>query len=184
MRCRSEGRAGYKWGASGVCFTGADARGRAVAVGRAVYARRNASKMQDTAEFRFAVSKVERAEGNVYGWAYQCERDGAQVIDHSGEYIPAEELRKAVIDFNLESRAGGEMHDPASRGRGQCIETVFFDREKWEAVGVAKAEAERLPVGWWVGFHFDPEDAIFQRAVAGERPMFSIGGSAEKVEVG
>jgi len=44
MRCQKDGKSGYKWGESGVCFTGSNARARATAVARAVHARRGAEK--------------------------------------------------------------------------------------------------------------------------------------------
>lgn len=40
MPCQRDGQSGFKWGPAGVCFTGADARDRAAAVGRAIHAQR------------------------------------------------------------------------------------------------------------------------------------------------
>ena len=40
LRCQKSGTAGYKWGPSGVCFTGPGAQAQAAKVGRAIAARR------------------------------------------------------------------------------------------------------------------------------------------------
>jgi hypothetical protein len=37
-RCTKNGRAGYKWGDRGTCYTGTGAKARATAQGRAAYA--------------------------------------------------------------------------------------------------------------------------------------------------
>ena len=42
-KCQKGGKSGYKWGDAGVCFVGSGARTRAVAVGRAIHARRGAA---------------------------------------------------------------------------------------------------------------------------------------------
>ena len=40
MECTKNGKRGHKWGDAGVCFTGADSRERAGAVGRAIQAQK------------------------------------------------------------------------------------------------------------------------------------------------
>jgi hypothetical protein len=47
--CQKDGKPGFKWGETGTCFTGSDARSRARAVGRAIYAQR--AKFEDEDEW-------------------------------------------------------------------------------------------------------------------------------------
>jgi cation transport regulator len=130
-------------------------------------------------ESRFVVSKLSPAEGRVFGWAYVCERGGEAVTDHSGERILAAELEPAVT---RESGVGGDMHKGEAVGVGELIETVFVNGEKWAAMGVPGEIAKTLPVGWWVGFQYDPNGEPFANVKSGDRLMFSIGGGYEELE--
>ena len=44
MRCSENGKAGWKWGKTGKCYTGEDARSRALAQGRAIQTNREGGK--------------------------------------------------------------------------------------------------------------------------------------------
>lgn len=47
-RCQKDGKKGYKWGDSGTCYTGPDARQKALAQGRAIEASKSRSKRSYT----------------------------------------------------------------------------------------------------------------------------------------
>jgi cation transport regulator len=130
----------------------------------------------------FQIAKHDRREGRVFGWAYQCRKGGAEVVDHSGEVIPPEELEPAVYDFMLESGLGSDMHEEEQVGVGGAIESMFYTPEKWRALGVPDDLAATLPTGWWVGFQYDPEGEAFANVERGDRLMFSIGGGYEEAE--
>ncbi|MHC4512036.1 MAG: XkdF-like putative serine protease domain-containing protein [Planctomycetota bacterium] len=123
------------------------------------------------------VIKVDEAQQLVFGWLYVMKtRDGEQVVDHSTEYIPeVDELEKAMYDYVLESRESNDMHDGPVTGR--LVESFVSTPEKLEAMGLP---ADALPQGVWVGFKLDEES--FDKVRRGERTMFSIEGTAVKLE--
>lgn len=117
---------------------------------------------------------ITKAEEHLaFGWAsVAVDANGQVVVDSEGDSIPIEELEQAAYRFVLESRQGGEMH--ATIGGATLVESVVFTQPKLEALGV-----ENVPLGWWVGFKITDED-LWQKIKAGDYPMFSIGGSAQR----
>jgi len=124
----------------------------------------------------FAVMKTDPDQRLVFGWASIIERDGMAIIDKQGDIIPADELEKAAYDFVLYSREQDDLHDGAPAGR--CVESMVFTLEKQQALGINLGK-----VGWWVGFKVDNDD-LWAAHKRGERPEFSIGGSAYRQQVG
>ncbi|MCL2416031.1 MAG: XkdF-like putative serine protease domain-containing protein, partial [Defluviitaleaceae bacterium] len=71
----------------------------------------------------------------------------------------------------------GEMHE---RGEvGQLVESVVFTKEKTVAMGIPGGI---LPEGWWVGFKIH-DDEVWNKIKNGEYSMFSIEGTARRVEI-
>ena len=124
----------------------------------------------------FAVMKMDPDQCLIFGWASVIERDGIAIIDKQGDIIPAEELEKAAYDFVLYSREHDDLHNGGPTGR--CVESMVFTIDKQQALGVDLGK-----VGWWVGFKVD-DPALWEAHKRGERPEFSIGGSAYRQQVG
>jgi hypothetical protein len=123
------------------------------------------------------IVKIDEAKRLVFGWAYIAKTsDGQQVTDHSGEFVAdPNELEDAIYEYVETSREADDMHQgPVT---GHLVESVMFTPEKIEAMGLAK---DALPTGVWVGFRLEPD--AFDKVLRGERTMFSIAGTAVKVE--
>lgn len=126
------------------------------------------------------VKKADPTQRLVFGWASVAALDGQRIIDKQGDIIPVEELEKAVVEYSLNSRHGGDMH--SRTGVSKLVESVVFTPEK-EALGiVAKDDAGRTIHGWWTGFYVH-DDELWDAYKRGERPELSIGGQAFPIEV-
>ena len=122
----------------------------------------------------FAVAKLDEEQRIIFGWAYVSrDADGEVVWDRSGEAVEkAEELEEAAYDFVLTSRVGGADH--AGDAPNELVESIVFTPEKVAKMGLPPG---LLPTGWWVGFHV-ADDELWKSVKNGERPAFSIEGSA------
>lgn len=129
-------------------------------------------KRGDPVEFKkfVPIEKVDEELRIVWGWAYVCEEDGHQVVDHSGQVVDWQEVQKAAHGFNLNSRRGGVMHEDEA---GVIVDTMFFSPEVQKALDIDCGK-----VGWFVGFRVDDDDA-WAKVKSGELRMFSIGGFSE-----
>jgi hypothetical protein len=124
------------------------------------------------------ISKTDDDRRVAFGWAYVYERDGEQVVDHSGEFIEkAEVLEDAAYVFNLNFREGDDSH--TEEVRAHLVESFVSTPEKLEKMGL---EADALPHGWWTGWHI-PDDDLWEAIKSGDRSMLSIGGTATKESV-
>ena len=113
----------------------------------------------------------------MFGWASVAATvDGQTLIDKQGDIIPPDELEAAAYDYVLEFREADEMHRQVAKGH--LVESLVVTPEKLDAMGLRRGS---LPTGWWVGFKMDPE--TFRAVKSGKYPMFSIEGTAERVEV-
>lgn len=109
-----------------------------------------------------------------WGWAYVCEIDGEQVVDHSGQACEWLEMQKCAHEFGLSAGIGGEMHEKAA---GRIVEQLFFTPYLKQVLA-----CEHLPTGWFIGFKiFDPQ--AWEKVKNGTYRMFSIEGRAEIEEV-
>lgn len=125
----------------------------------------------------FTLTKLDSDRNLVFGWAsIAATVDGKALIDKQGDIIEPEVLEEAVYDFVLEFREADEMHSRVTKG--MLIESLVTTPDKLTAMGLP---AGSVPTGWWVGFKVDPE--TFQKVKSGHYPMFSIEGTAERVEV-
>lgn len=127
---------------------------------------------------RFQIQKVDEDKRLVFGWAnVSLTVDGELVEDYQEDMIDPEELEEAAYKFAELYRDGGEMHERT--GTAVMVESVMLTEEKQMAMGIP---AGTLPVGWWIGFRVTDDD-VWAKVKSGEYSMFSIGGSAVRVEV-
>ena len=127
---------------------------------------------------RFKVQKSEDDKMQAFGWAnISLDEAGNQIEDWQGDMIDPEELEQAAYQFVRFYREGGEMHERG--GVAVLIESVVFTEEKMAAIGIPKGT---LPVGWWIGFQVTDPD-VWDKVKDGTYSMFSIEGTAERVEV-
>ena len=80
----------------------------------------------------------------------------------------------------LDFRDGGEEHNSHLRKRARLVESCVFTEEKQKAMGIPPGV---LPVGWWIGFHVDDDEA-WEKIQNGTYKMFSIEGTATRIEEG
>jgi hypothetical protein len=127
----------------------------------------------------FTIMKSDDDKRLVFGWASVAARvDGQVITDSQDDIIEIEELEKAAYGFTAEFGTAGEMHERAHVGR--LIESVVFTKEKADAMGIPP---DKLPQGWWVGFHIDDAD-VWNKIRNGHYKMFSIEGDAIREEMG
>ena len=127
---------------------------------------------------RFKIQKSEEEKMQAFGWAsVALEETGEQLKDWQGDMIDPEELEQAAYQFVRLYREGGEMHERG--GVAVLIESVVFTEEKMQAIGIP---AGTLPVGWWIGFQVTDAD-VWEKIKDGTYSMFSIEGTAERIEV-
>lgn len=126
------------------------------------------------------ISKVSQGDEMLaYGWLYVSkDEQGRQVIDHSGEVVYLEDLEKAAQDYMLESREGGDAHQRTD-GIARIVESFVVTKDKLAAMGINPDGARE---GWWVGFKV-LDAGVWSKVKSGEYAMFSIGGTARKVEI-
>jgi len=126
----------------------------------------------------FAIHKTDDDKRLVFGWASVATRVTGEVIeDHQRDIIEIDVLEKAVYEYVLDFGTAGEMHERG--GVGRLVESVVFTKEKAAAMGIPEGY---LPEGWWLGFYIDAED-VWKKIKDGTYSMFSIEGTAERVEV-
>ena len=121
------------------------------------------------------IKKFDPDKQLIFGWASVVEKDGKAIIDKQGDVIPVEELENGAYDFVLNSRSGGDMH--ARPNLARLVESMVFTKDKQKALGIDLGQ-----VGWWTGFKVH-DDELWAAHKRGERPEFSIGGSAIPVEI-
>lgn len=127
---------------------------------------------------RVAITKVNDEKMLAFGWAnVAVTADGEVIEDWQNDIIEPEELESAAYNFVELYREGGEMHKRG--GAAVLVESVVFTEKKMQAMGIP---AGTLPVGWWIGFKVLDED-VWEKVKNGEYPMFSIEGTAERIEV-
>lgn len=114
----------------------------------------------------------------VFGWASIAQTaDGDTIKDRQNDVIEPDDLEEAAYEYVLNFRDTGEEHLESFRKKGKLVESCVFTAEKQQAMGL---QPGALPVGWWVGFYIEDEDA-WERIKNGTYKMFSIEGRAERV---
>ncbi len=131
-----------------------------------------------TIQGTFKIRKQNEDKHIAFGWAYQCvSKTGEQMVDHSGDIVDVAEIEKAAYKFVKLYREGSDNHERG--GVGVVIESMVFTKEKAEALGIPPGV---MPEGWWVGFEVTDED-VWKKIKTGEYSMFSIEGTASRVQI-
>ena len=126
---------------------------------------------------KFQIAKSDDEKRLAFGWASVSMRvNGELIVDWLEDIVEPKELEHAAYDYVRLYGEGGEMHERG--GAAVLIESVVFTKEKMKAIGIPEGT---LPIGWWIGFKV-LEVAVWNKVKAGEYPMFSIEGEAERVE--
>lgn len=141
--------------------------------------REGKKKMKKSAtENDVAIIKSDDDKRLVFGWASIAQTaDGDTIKDRQNDVIEPDDLEEAAYEYVLNFRDTGEEHLESFRKKGKLVESCVFTAEKQQAMGL---QPGALPVGWWVGFYIEDEDA-WERIKNGTYKMFSIEGRAERV---
>ncbi len=127
---------------------------------------------------RFLILKASEDSRLVFGWASVCVTvDGKPVLDKQDDLIDPDELEKAAYEYVLNFRAGGEEHIPEKRQKARLVESCVLTEEKQKAMGIPLGS---VPVGWWIGFYVDDDEA-WEKIKDGTYRMFSIEGTASRI---
>ena len=142
--------------------------------------KKEPDKKNQIVKGRFKIAKSDDDKRLAFGWAnISLDVDGEELVDYQDEMIDPEDLENAAYNFVLKYRAGGEMHKQELKNRAVLVESIVFTEEKQKALGIPEGT---LPVGWWIGFYV-PDDDLWEKVKDGTYTMFSIEGSATRVEV-
>lgn len=135
---------------------------------------------ESTKENNYTITKMDDDKRLVFGWAsISFTADGEQLEDLQHDIINPEDLEEAVYEYVLNFRDTGEEHRPHLRKKGKLVESCVFTAEKQKAMGLPEGI---LPVGWWIGFKIEDDEA-WEKVKNGTYRMFSIEGRAQRVPV-
>ena len=128
-------------------------------------------------EVGFQINKAKDAEGLVSGWAsVSVNANGSIPLDWQDDIISPEVLEKAAINFMMDYRDSGVMHEGGSVGT--IVESIVFTKDKQEALGIPEGI---LPIGWFITVKVhDPE--VFAKVKDGTYKMFSIQGTCRRIK--
>lgn len=140
---------------------------------------KNKASPGDIAGGKFSITKSDNGRHLAFGWASIAVKNNGEVVeDWQEDIIEPAELENAAYEFVELYREGGEMHERG--GAAVLVESIVFTEEKIQAMGIP---AGILPdAGWWIGFKVLDED-VWEKVKDGTYRMFSIEGTAERVEV-
>ncbi len=131
-------------------------------------------------ENNYTIFKTDDDKRLVFGWAsVSITVDGEQLEDRQKDMIDPEDLETAAYEYVLNFRDTGEEHRKTMRKKGKLVESCVFTAEKQKAMGIPEGI---LPIGWWIGFKIEDDDA-WERVKNGTYKMFSIEGKAERVPI-
>ena len=131
-------------------------------------------------ENNFSIYKTDDEKRLVFGWAsIIIKTDGEQLIDRQQDLIDPEDLEEAAYDYVLNFRDTGEQHNPNLRKKGKLVESCVLTAEKQKAMGILDGT---LPIGWWIGFKIEDDEA-WEKVKNGTYRMFSIEGKANRMPV-
>lgn len=126
----------------------------------------------------FDITKAREDECLVSGWAnVAVNADGSLPLDWAGDIIRPEVLEKAAINFMLEYRGSGVMHQGDEQGI--VVESIMLTKEKQAAIGIPDGT---VPEGWFITVKVTNPD-VFKAVKEGKYKMFSIQGHAKRIEL-
>jgi len=172
------GGRGWKYGPNGKCYTGKDAKKKAMAQGMAIGGGHLEKAETEAVDIPISITKNDPERQFVFGWANVAMNDGQLVVDSHNDTIELTELENAAYEFALHfnDAAVGEMHEGGALGK--LIESFVVTPEKLEKMGLAK---DALPLGWWIGLHVEDTE-VFEKVKNGEYLALSIQGMAQRVK--
>lgn len=126
----------------------------------------------------FDITKSKEDECLVSGWAnVAINADGTIPLDWQGDVIRPEVLEKAAINFMLDYRESGVMHQGSSQG--VVVESIVFTKEKQAILGIPDG---CVPEGWFITVKVtNPE--VFKAVKEGRYRMFSIQGKSKRIKL-
>ena len=126
----------------------------------------------------FKVAKVKEDEGLVSGWAnVAVQPDGTPPLDWQDDIIRPEVLERAAINFMMDYRGSGVMHE--GEVKGIVVESIVFTKAKQAAIGIPEGV---IPEGWFITVKvLDP--SVFEQVKNGIYRMFSIQGNAKRIKL-
>lgn len=126
----------------------------------------------------FDITKSNSDEHLVSGWAnVAVNADGSIPLDWQDDIIRPETLEKAAINFMMDYRGSGVMHQGDSKG--VVVESIVFTKEKQACIGIPEGT---IPEGWFITVKvLDPD--VFAKVKDGTFRMFSIQGSAKRIKL-
>lgn len=126
----------------------------------------------------FDITKSKEDEGLVSGWAnVAVNADGSIPLDWQGDVIRPEVLEKAAINFMMDYRGSGVMHEGTEQGT--VVESIVFTKEKQAILGIPEG---CVPEGWFITVKVTNEE-VFKAVKEGKYRMFSIQGTAKRIEL-
>lgn len=126
----------------------------------------------------FDITKSNSDEGLVSGWAnVAVNADGSIPLDWQGDIIAPETLEKAAIQFMMDYRGSGVMHQ--GEEQGVVVESIVMTKEKQRILGIPEG---CVPEGWFITVKVtNPE--VFEAVKQGKYRMFSIQGKAKRIAI-
>lgn len=123
-----------------------------------------------------AIVKVDAPQGIVYGWGNVSVDDNGLVTDRQGDQWEPQELEASVVDFMLNCRDGGVMHEGGVVGKVVASLVTTPD-----IVKAFFGDAADIPIGWIIGVKVDR--STLQKVLDGQFRAFSIQGSGDRIPV-
>lgn len=111
--------------------------------------------------------RFNKRRGLVIGWGIVCSEFGKAYVDTQGDHIPQDAMMDAAIDFMLNSRESGDMHEKRD---GQVVFCFPLDDDMAKAFGIA-CDTRGLMVA------IKPSAEVLAKFESGEYTGFSIGGA-------
>lgn len=138
------------------------------------------SYKQTLSDSSLNIIKADEDKRLVFGWALvSALKDGTKIVDHQGDIVDQDELEEGAYEYVLNFRDSGEEHMPDLRKKARLVESVVFTEEKLQAMGIPFGT---IPIGWWIGFYVDDDEA-WEKIKNGTYRMFSIEGRAVREPV-
>jgi hypothetical protein len=122
------------------------------------------------------VTKIDRKQQLVFGWASVAEVAGKSLVDRQGDVLSEDEMEKMAYRYVSGIREMGVMHKDVG-GLGELVESMVFTREKQKAMGIDLGKS-----AWWIGFRVT-NPAVWKRVESGELKAFSIHGKGVREKI-
>lgn len=203
-RCQKDGKKGWKWGDEGKCYTGSDAKEKALAQGQAIKAREEGSME------KYLVKSKDESLHYTLGVAYPV--DTVDTDDHFAKedavrkaawnYLKniqedddVEKIAKNVFEEILKVYETGdeiriEITDMDTEGLRKNLKDMHEDSvedcyvvESYLAPTDMEINGEEIHKGdWMLGVVWSEE--MFNKILSGERTGYSIGGKGTLIDRG